>query len=308
MERLIVPIKGLLLPILLAWASLCWGQRFELNVESNLTGTLTLTVYDGLTSSHSFEVKDSKGLFYFSGNVEAPVAAMLQHPAMKEPLYLFIEPSSISIQLNASRPGRSIVKGSRSSSEYRYLMECYYSASSGSDYLRDYIAQHPSSVYVPLVLYNLKGELEEGTLRRLVSQMEGAATKTYHYTMLQERMQQQPVLVEGVAIPDIEFCDSTRHSCRLSQKMDSTSSVLLVVGARWCDICQQQMKELPSVARNRAMQVISINIDDSPAGWNAPFLKTLGVDHVPYLILIDRDGKVLATDLRAWEVEEEIKR
>ena len=54
--------------------------------------------------------------------------------------------------------------------------------------------------------------------------------------------------------------------------------------------------------------MITINIDDNPNGWEAQNLKQLSVDHLPYMILVDKNGNVVARDMRMWELEKFIKR
>ena len=49
--------------------------------------------------------------------------------------------------------------------------------------------------------------------------------------------------------------------------------------------------------------MLVIDIDDNPNGWDAQNLKQLSVDHLPYMILVDKDGIVVSSDMRIWELE-----
>ena len=106
----------LLLPLL------GFGQQYEISGQSSLTGVFTLNIYDGDSTSHSFTSKANKGMFFFSGTVERPVLASIEHPTMSQPLFFYLDGSEISIHVNATRPEASVIKGSRSNSEYRYLL------------------------------------------------------------------------------------------------------------------------------------------------------------------------------------------
>ena len=48
---------------------------------------------------------------------------------------------------------------------------------------------------------------------------------------------------------------------------------------------------------------IEINIDLEKETWDAPFVKTLAIEHIPYLILLDKNGRIVARDVRIWELE-----
>ena len=73
--------------LLMLLPTLGWGQHYEISGQSSLTGVFTLTVYDGDSSTHTFTDKANKGMFFFSGNVEKPVLASIQHPTMSQPLF-----------------------------------------------------------------------------------------------------------------------------------------------------------------------------------------------------------------------------
>ena len=50
------------------------------------------------------------------------------------------------------------------------------------------------------------------------------------------------------------------------------------------------------------VKVLTINIDDNPNGWDAHYLQQLSVNHIPYMIMVDPEGKVTARDIRSWEL------
>ena len=127
---------------LMLFPTLGWGQHYEISGQSSLTGVFTLTVFDGDSSTHTFTDKANKGMFFFSGNVEKPVLASIQHPTMSQPLFFYLEGSEISINVNATRPDASIIKGSRTNSEYRYLMERYYGSADPGAFLRQDVKQN----------------------------------------------------------------------------------------------------------------------------------------------------------------------
>jgi thiol-disulfide isomerase/thioredoxin len=100
--------------------------------------------------------------------------------------------------------------------------------------------------------------------------------------------------------------------------------------ATWCGPC---VRELPSVIalyeknKDKGLRIVGVNLDNTrddlaeflqrrplpwpqimftePAkmGWNNPFVKEFGIDGIPYVIVVDREGRVAAADVRGRALE-----
>ena len=304
----IARIKPLLLWIGLLLPVLCCAQGYEVSGESSLTGTFTLTVYDGDSTTHVFTNKANKGRFLFTGKVSHPVLASVEHPAMQQPLFFYLENSHIAISVNATHPDASVIKGSRSNSEYRYVMERFRSAVDPDGFLRQEVKDNSSSVYLPFILYRQMPVLDESVVRQLVAQMTDEARHTYHYFLLKRWMRQTPSVSEGSEMPDFAWLDSHKNRRTFYAERDTQGYTLVFFSATWCDRCSSQLDYARRLLEDRNAEVIAINIDDNPNGWDAQNLKQLSVDHLPYMILVDRHGNVVARDMRMWELEKFVKR
>lgn len=303
------PIARTRLLVLLLWLFplTVLSQGYEVSGECSLTGKVTLTIYDGDSSVHTYTDAIDRGLFFFRGAVAQPVLASITHPSMSQPLFFFLENSEISITLNATRPDASYIKGSRSNSEYRYILERYNASPDPSAFMRQYIRDNASSIYAPFFLYREMSNVDESAVRQCISQFKGAATRTYHFHLLRRWQEETPALSEGTEMPDFSFTNSNRKNVSYSQLRKRGNATLIYIGASWCDRCQQQLKQIERMLPDKSVTLISIRIDDHSAGWDAPYLKTLSVDHIPYLILVDADNLVQARDLRLWELENLIR-
>ena len=298
-------IAAAVLVLLVAFLPLAAGaQGYEISGESSLSGSVTLTVYDGDSTTHTHSARIDRGLFLFSGTVKGPVLASLSHPSMRRPLYFYLENSEITIALNATHPEASLIKGSRSNSEYRYFLERYMDAPEPGAFLRQYVREKPADIYVPFVLYSQMQSFDEGLLRGLIGQLSGAATHTYHYTLLCRWKRETPSVSEGSEIPNFTFTNENHKQVKFSEVRNTAGATLLIFGATWCDRCQQMVTRVRRQMKGKAVSIVYIRIDDSPAGWDAPFVKQLSIDHLPYVILVDAQGRVQARDLREWEIGE----
>lgn len=283
------------------------ATRFKISGESGLSGIFTLTIYDGDSTYHTFTDKGDKGMFLFTGSVEKPVLASLQHNTMSRPLYFFLENSEIRIKLNATRPEMSQIRNSRSNSEYRYLMERYRNAADRNSFLKQYAKDEPGSIYLPFVVYQEMGNLDDGVVRQIISMIADEGRHTYHYTLLRRWMKATPAVSEGSEMPDFAYLNSKKERCTFEQTRNTEGATLIMFGANWCDRCKDQLKEAQKTIGDKAIEVMNINIDDNPNGWDANYLKQLSVDHIPYMILVDKKGLVVARDIRIWELERVVK-
>ena len=304
----IARIKVLLLWVCLLLPVLCCAQGYEVSGESSLTGTFTLTVYDGDSTSHSHSEKANKGRFLFTGKVSRPVLASVEHPAMQQPLFFYLENSRIAISVNATHPDASVIKGSRSNSEYRYVMERFRSAADPDGFLRQEVKENGSSIYLPFILYRQMSALDESVVRQLIVQMSDEARHTYHYTLLRRWMRQTPTVSEGSEMPDFAWLDSHKNRRTFAAERDTQGYTLVFFTATWCEKCHSQLDYARRLLEDRNAEVIAINIDDNPNGWDAQNLKQLSVDHLPYMILVDKHGNVTARDMRVWELERWIRK
>ena len=278
------------------------AQTFSITGTGAPQGKITLTLFDADSSTHTFACKTKQGEFTFEGNIDAPVLASLQSDDVRQALYFYLEPGSIAVSFNRRNPAASRITGSRSNSEYRYVMELQSSANDPANYLLQYIAQNPASIYAPFILYSQIGSTSELMAKQMIDMMEDEATHTYHYHSLLRWARQTNTLAEGDYMPDFSFIDNEGHTLRFANARNAEGNTLLLFGAHWCDRCQQQLDALAPLLPD-TVQVLAINIDNDKRGWDSPCLQQLAIDHIPYMMLVDREGKVIVKDLRGWEAQ-----
>jgi peroxiredoxin len=131
----------------------------------------------------------------------------------------------------------------------------------------------------------------------------------------------------GVTAPDIVLPDPFGKSVALSSLRGKY--VLVDFWASWCKPCRM---ENPNVVRlyNRfkakGFEVFSVSLDDNREAWtkainddkllwthvsdlkkwNASVVPQYNIESIPYTVLIDRDGKIVAKNLRGAELEKKL--
>lgn len=280
------------------------AQEFHLHVTlpDNLKGTVTLTLYDHaeprnmkVQGSHSCDI---------NGSVKGPAYAELRHSSIAQPLSFFIENNRINITFNYKDPNASAVTGSRTNSLLRYqLEEC---ADNPTECLSRYVAEHPDNILSPYILdQRLASLLDYEALDTLYKQLSGAATQTYHYRQLGKRLASLSKLAIGAPLPYFLFFDDHTKLTAIDTVMRDSCYHLLMVGATWCEQCSRIANEL--VNKHPEIEPFIINIDRQKMQWESNLVEILAVDHIPYLLLLDPQKRIVARDFRIWELDRILK-
>lgn len=281
------------------------GQGFQVHVTlpAGLKGKPTLTLFD-TPQPRTVKSNGDHGTD-FSGTVKGPVYAELRHPAVAQPVAFFIENSRINITFNKEQPNASPITGSRTNSLLRFQLE--QCADNLVECLSLYITEHPDDILSPYLLdQQLAPSLDFAMLDTLYKQLQGAATKTYHYQLLGKRMRHLTSLADGAPLPSFRFSDDKSTPTASDTVMRDSCYHLLMIGATWCEQCSRIAKELAKEFPDIKPYVI--NIDRQKMQWDANLVEVLAVDHIPYLILLDPQKRIVARDLRIWELKRILER
>ena len=181
---------------------------------------------------------------------------------------------------------------------------------------------------IPVYVLSLNGQFCMMSPERLAECMKEEYAFAHHpdmervwkfYWGMQKRL-------PGQDYHDIELPDSTGTVHRLSEYVGHGKYVLLDFWASWCGPCigsMPMMKDIHNAYASRGLQIIGISFDSERdkwlsaikrhelpwlhlsdlKGWESVGSDAYGIRAIPETILIDPDGKIVATGLR----EEELK-
>jgi thiol-disulfide isomerase/thioredoxin len=204
--------------------------------------------------------------------------------------------------------------------------------------LQTFIAQNPNSPALIAVLSNIDQENDFATYESLITQLqlgfgESPTVKEVYngYLAVKKQREIAALLAPGKEAPDFEevMLDGS-SKMKLSNLRGNV--VLLDFWASWCGPCR---KENPNVVKtyekykDKGFTVMSVSLDKDRGSWKAAVEKDglkwpnhvsdLGywsskvaklyqVKGIPFTVLIDREGKIIKTNLRGPDLEAELAR
>lgn len=172
---------------------------------------------------------------------------------------------------------------------------------------------------------------EEPRYEDVLVMLEGAAPVVTTYQNLQEKLVKMEKLshtAPGKPFIDLDLTDyKTGKPIKLS-KVIKGKVTLIDFWASWCGPCRREIPNLAKIhekyGSNKDFVLVSLNVWDKPEA-QAKAIKDMkmtwtqltdltrnatdlyGVDGIPQILLIGKDGVIIARDLRGEEIEEAVK-
>lgn len=292
----------------LAFALLsCVAQGQEFVVQGSLSRPLScklkFTLFNG-DSTFQEQVRTVKEEFSFEGSVKGPTLASLsaadEGTGFPGVLYFFVEPGTVLVRLNVDAPESSPITGSRANSEYRYLLEgCNEEETKAC--LKRFVKEEPGSVFSPFIIDQYLKECPFEEFAAMVEQLEGKALHTYHFHLLEKRLMQLAQLLPGHLLPDFECRAENGGLSSFHWILEGGEYSLFVFGAQWCSACNLVYVEAKESFPRLNVHYFELN--EEKGGWDSGPFRTLMVDRIPFLVLCDKRGRLVARDFSLWEVD-----
>jgi thiol-disulfide isomerase/thioredoxin len=194
---------------------------------------------------------------------------------------------------------------------------------STAQHAKQFILANPSSFYSAFLLDNMGRPLPDSVRSMLYHKLSPQVQRSDYARYVKQMLDSKGSLKPGGTFRDMTFPDS---SGRMVSLHDISAPLVLVdLWASWCSPCRKANKELLPIYNtyhSKGFEVYSVSIDESKGLWMDAVRKdampwvnlidnrgfkgiaaTLGVEAIPYKVLIDRNRKIIAVNPSAVELK-----
>ena len=194
---------------------------------------------------------------------------------------------------------------------------------------KDFVKNNPASFVAPSVLRNLIISLETSEIESYLNAMDANVARTQLVIELKEKIAVLKKVEVGQKAPDFTLNDPQGKSVSLSSKIGS--NILLVdFWAAWCGPCRAENPNVVKVYKefkSKGFDILGVSLDRSEAEWkkaisddrltwthvsdlqywNSAAAKLYGVNSIPANFLLDKNGIIIAKNLRGEELSDKVK-
>ena len=192
-----------------------------------------------------------------------------------------------------------------------------------------YILEHNNSLAAADIFYNLRHMLSEEDRRAIVANAGDVFKSAPNIDKIMGHLDILAKVAIGKKFTDFEMADVKGEGHKLSEYVGNGKVVLIDFWASWCPPCRRDMSHLVEVYKQykaKDFEIVGISLDSEPAKWEKgiddlniswPQLSDLkgwenagaslyGVNSIPHTVLVDKDGVIIAKDIRGEALDEKL--
>ena len=211
------------------------------------------------------------------------------------------------------------------------LKQVYYEvAGELASIVRAYISENPDKLSSGKLLYDFRFEFTEEEQRAILAKASPLFKSAPGLDSLIEALAVLEKVSIGKSFTDIEMLAPDGSMVKLSDYAGKGKYVLIDFWASWCDPCRKEVPYLIDAYKaykDKGFEIIGVSFDDSQAAWERgikdlgllwPQMSDLkgwqsigssiyGVNSIPHTILLDREGVIIAKNIRGEAISEQLK-
>lgn len=192
---------------------------------------------------------------------------------------------------------------------------------------REFVSRHPDNIFSAYIADLVKGEsYEKG--KALYDLLTPEIQNSLYGQLLKKNTDSLAISALGAPCPNFIVTDESGN--KISMESQKGSIMVLDFWASWCGPCRQEMKNLReqyAEFKEKGVRFMSISLDDSEEKWKKacqeeqiPWIsvrddqgwskseirKLFGIQAIPFIVLLDEDGNIVAKNIRRNSLREKI--
>ncbi|MFN8254143.1 MAG: TlpA disulfide reductase family protein [Bacteroidales bacterium] len=257
-------------------------------------------------------------------------------------LLMVIDPGeNIEVEVNAENLYQPIIKGSKNSeliySTFQKIRDFDTEMQELSkkidqkkkDHIRNFILSNLNSLSSIFFIESLSLEEDAEIYKKLDQSLSKLYPDNYMVQSLHSRVTMQDPLSIGALAPEIDLPGTDGKNIKLSSLRGKY--VLIDFWASWCGPCRRESPELVALYKEfnkKDFEIFSVSLDQKKNDWLAAIkkdklgawvhvsdlkywssdaAKTYNVEAIPYSVILDKEGKIVAKGLRGAELKAKLK-
>ncbi|MCG6191025.1 TlpA disulfide reductase family protein [Maribellus maritimus] len=185
-----------------------------------------------------------------------------------------------------------------------------------------FITEHPNSLATAYILRMSKTDLEMPFVQSVYSNFDGEIKNSSIGKSLKKQITAQEKTALGNSFIDIRLADVKGKEIAISELAEDQEYLLLDFWASWCGPCRHEndnMIKIYNQYHSKGLEIVGISLDVNKEawqraikedhitwaqlsdlkGWNSPLVAKYGIEGIPYTVLVNKEGKIVAKGLRA---------
>lgn len=194
-----------------------------------------------------------------------------------------------------------------------------------------FVAENPKSVVAAFVAYSmLAPSLEFTELEKVAAIFDESIAKSQYVVKLRDRVNIMKKTAIGQPFVDFSLPDTSGNKIALSSLVDGKTVVMIDFWASWCGPCRGENPNVVAMYKDlngKGFQILGVSLDKTKEAWvkgikedgitypqvsdlqfwESAAAKLYAVNGIPHTVLIGKDGKIAAKNLRGAELRAKVE-